>query len=412
MKTVFLLASLVLCPALQAAQISLDDDSVHSNKDGVKWRVRDAMKMVNDTLIVDFSKLTGGQPVNIPEERIEKAVEAVVRDSHGKGKEAPKLSELANAEWMVSEHNAVNHPVEAVFLNKKFVKSTVGLDPEALAKGKVEHKEGLTEVGGHLYRARVDYTAAAYKPKLVGLKELHAQYAPNVPLKSFLFMVDGVLLTSDLNAFRFDADYIDTVEVVLPTADAADERAKVYQSVGLMQIYTKGFRPTRTALVTLHSAEGDSLVLKPYSQKEVNRSGRRFLLNKREVGTFVGLDLEILADDSDLRIYSDKKVVDIESFDYDPRLISLRNIRGRFLNTTAANPIFFLNDVMITGNLRNISLDADYIQNIRLFTSTEIEALDGGVVVWGRHDQPVSVVRIYMSTPVMRQKAKDYARIQ
>lgn len=412
MKYFGLIIPLFFCSALQAAPLTqAEGDSTRNDRKGhPAWKLKKNMKLVNDTLIVDFAN-SKNSPLDIAPEKIAAAVEAIP-DSEFAGIKGLSLDELKNRRWMVEEHNRVNHNPFAVYFNGNFMKSTVGLDGFFLRKAKREFTRDTVRYNGKLYQGKVELFSPHYKPDLTDLEAIHERYAPSKPLRSCLFMVDGILLTSGLNDFRFDTHYIDSVDVIDLSGVPLLESGDSIDGLSLIHIYTRKSRMKRGWTVSFEFPDKKSLVLKPYNQKDVNRAEKTFFLNGEEIGTFVGIDIQALLSAADRRVSVEENAVKINSSGYAPRLVSLKEIGEQFPGTSAIDPLFFVNDVLLTGDPAKIRIDVNYIQNICLFTSTELESLGGGVVNWGHHTCPVSVIRIYTNDEESQKKARQYAHIQ
>lgn len=412
MKCFYLALSSLFCFSLQAMpQAGAEEDSVHVRRDGhPAWRVRRNIRMVNDTLIVDFSKSESDSQDISSGGAIGEVVETVP-DSGFTGVKAMSFDEMGKSGWMIAEHNQVNHNPLAVFFNGNFVKSTIGFDGFFLRRANRNLMREPFVHAGHSYRGKLELSSPQYDPELTSLRALYDRHASPRPLSACLFVVDGVLLTDGLDDFCFDEGYIDSVEVVdinggLPVSQWGDS----LPVFSVVQIYTRGSRSKRGWTVSFEFPEQKALVLKPYSQHDVNRAEKQFFLNGKEIGTFVGIDVQALLASPDRRVALSDSTVRINSSGYVPRLVSLAEIGGSFPGSSAINPIFFVNDVLLIGDPESIRIDADYIQNVRLFSSTELEALDGGVVGWGRDAEPVSVIRIYTNDVESQRKAERYGR--
>ena len=311
-------------------------------------------------LIGSFTVVHAGERdsvVNIPAEKIAAAV-AAIPEGEFAGVPSKKITELENRYFAVDLHNEVNHFPYALFLNGTFVKSWVGIDTSSftIPQKRVNQTEVLYE--GQLYEGKIDLRSDSYKPELVGLADIHKQYAPDVPVRNCLFMVDGILLTDDLAQLRLDKAYIKQVEVLRP------EEIRSYRAEGesagicIIQIQTKKYLAQQQGGNTLPGGKDGSA-----------SGGKSGMLKLKDI---------------------------VESTPFAPY----------------SRPVFIINDRVVTRDFDKIAIDRDAIYSILQFGPADIESLAKGVVQSGwQHTGPVSVIRIYVRDVATRQKARDAVRI-
>ena len=311
-------------------------------------------------LIGSFTVLHAGERdsvVNIPAEKIAAAV-AAIPEGEFAGVPSKKITELENRYFAVDLHNEVNHFPYALFLNGTFVKSWVGIDTSSftIPQKRVNQTEVLYE--GQLYEGKIDLRSDSYKPELVGLEDIHKQYAPDVPVRNCLFMVDGILLTDDLAQLRLDKAYIKQVDVLRPGDIQNYNFREEDMNLCVLQIQTKKYLARQQGGNT-HSEGKDGSA----------SGGKSGMLRLKDI---------------------------VESTPFAPY----------------SRPVFIINDRVVTSDFDKIAIDRDAIYSILQFGPADIESLAKGVVQSGwQHTGPVSVIRIYVKDVATRQKARDAVRI-
>lgn len=311
-------------------------------------------------LIGSFTVLHAGERdsvVNIPAEKIAAAV-AAIPEGEFAGVPSKKITELENRYFAVDLHNEVNHFPYALFLNGTFVKSWVGIDTSSftIPQKRVNQTEVLYE--GQLYEGKIDLRSDSYKPELVGLADIHKQYAPDVPVRNCLFMVDGILLTDDLAQLRLDKAYIKQVDVLRPGDIQNYNFREEGMNLCVLQIQTKKYPTQQQGGNTLPGGKDGSA-----------SGGKSGMLKLKDI---------------------------VESTPFAPY----------------SRPVFIINDRVVTRDFDKIAIDRDAIYSILQFGPADIESLAKGVVQSGwQHTGPVSVIRIYVKDVATRQKARDAVRI-
>lgn len=311
-------------------------------------------------LIGSFTVLHAGERdsvVNIPAEKIAAAV-AAIPEGEFAGVPSKKSTELENRYFAVDLHNEVNHFPYALFLNGTFVKSWVGIDTSSftIPQKRVNQTEVLYE--GQLYEGKIDLKSDSYKPELVGLVDIHKQYAPDVPVRNCLFMVDGILLTDDLAQLRLDKAYIKQVDVLRPGDIQNYNFREEGMNLCVLQIQTKKYLARQQGGNTLPGGKDGSA-----------SGGKSGMLRLKDI---------------------------VEGAPFSP----------------SSRPVFIINDRVVTRDFDEIAIDRDAIYSILRFGPADIESLATGVVQSGwQHTGPVSVIRIYVKDAATRQKARDAVRI-
>ena len=311
-------------------------------------------------LIGSFTVLHAGERdsvVNIPAEKIAAAV-AAIPEGEFAGVPSKKITELENRYFAVDLHNEVNHFPYALFLNGTFVKSWVGIDTSSftIPQKRVNQTEVLYE--GQLYEGKIDLKSDSYRPELVGLADIHKQYAPDVPVKNCLFMVDGILLTDDLAQLRLDKAYIQEVDVLRPGDIQNYNFKEEGMNLCVLQIQTKKYLARQQGGNTLPGGKDGSA-----------SGGKSGMLRLKDI---------------------------VEGTPFAP----------------SSRPVFIINDRVVTRDFDKIVIDRDAIYSILRFGPADIESLATGVVQSGwQHTGPVSVIRIYVKDAATRQKARDAVRI-
>lgn len=130
----------------------------------------------------------------------------------------------------------------------------------------------------------------------------------------------------------------------------------------------------------------------------VNHSSKAFAVNSQYVKSFIGMNLDSLKrmPEGSYRIeikeapadssfvfngVSYKSYINIISEQYQPELISLRDIKNVYANDRNDNKcLFMINDVLITDDLNSFRIDKDYIHTIIVYPSRELERIDGGTL--------------------------------
>lgn len=293
----------------------------------------------------------------ISDEAIEKAVRAIPSDEFA-GVPYTSITELENRAFAVELHNEVNHFPYALFLNGTFVKSWIGIDTSSFTvpQKRVNQTEVLYE--GQLYAGRIDLQSIQYRPELISLMDIHKRYAGDVPAWNCLFMIDGIVLTDDLAQLRLDAAYIEAVEVLRPGEIKSYNHREEGLDLCVIQIRTKKY---------LAGQQNESAPL-------LGKSG--------------------------------------SAFDEKSCMLRLKDIVESTPFAPYSEPVFLINDRVVTGGFDEIAIDKDSIYSILRFGPTDIESLTKGVVLSGQqHTTSVSVIRIYVKDAVTRQKARAAVRI-
>ena len=336
-------------------------------------------------------------------------------------------------------HHIVNHSQEAYLLNGQYIKSLIGIDYQACKQayqskkqanrpqkartapqklpyhgGEIWGEQGncveygikRTEenacytFGGKNYATYTNYVCKDYQPQLLTLSDIQKLYAPEARLATSLFMIDGILLTSDLSHYRIDRDYIDTV-LVCGRKDLHGLNPEEYFHMHFIQIHTKNFRHRPTLL---KDAAGQELSLNLYDYASVNDDSKVYYLNGERIGSYIGIDIDSLAriphSEGDLSIRrstapqnnGSKERIEIDSRTYQPELLSLKELllkqapdAEKWMNTA----LFYLNGIPLTQNLDRIKIDQNYVHTVRIFHPDEIDRYNGGT-----HDA-LRIVGIY-----------------
>ena len=356
--------------------------------------------------------------------------------------------------YELSAHEAARYSNVAYCFNRTFIKSDIGLPPDSLWK--YQHDESTYSRGrrggvptlswspvsaprgmpfvfnGKSYDRFDSYNSVVWKPRFVSLPEIKlrslAKYVDDHRVYVFF---DDVFLPDDLESYRFDEDYIDSIafyrgrkhwdrgggkpqdwftyEPLRDTCRADGE--ELDDDIFILRVFSGQYAKehARGAQDSLHPALPR---MRTQFEEDANRSA--IFLNGTFVGSTFGLNLDSLTrigGKNPYRVtvtpepyeaggvrYASR--TDIECKHYRPKLVPLRSLGEKFQGISYwSHPdlAICIVDNMLVSNPQNVLVDKDYISVIRGFRWDEIECLPPPEIYGRRYTcNTVGLIQVYV----------------